>query len=353
MSDPAQAVAEGKKPKALVTGANGFMGTHMVDLLVAQGYEVLATDIGSASSKVLSGVSLEYAQCDLRDPSQVVSLHTRGPFDYVFHIAGLFDYSAPLADLHEVNVQGTYNLLWELLYDRGRGRFKSPAEMPKRVVMWGAAGVYDFSKGAPVKEDTPTIPSGGYLYTKWCAEKIAMQMCELGVPVTIVRPGGVYGPRSRYGVALSILIAARGGMGPFYFGSKKNVPGMVHVIDVCRAAEFLAKRPEAVGEIYNVNDESSYTVYDLTTSAAKRLGFPMIPLALPLGIQRFFIGNLKKKAAKKNRISSLNEEMLSLLELDSLLDISKIKALGWRPLYPDTKKGFEETLDWYEKEGWL
>jgi dihydroflavonol-4-reductase len=336
--------------RALVTGANGFMGTHMVELLVDRGgYDIVATDIGPTPSPILAGRDpappVRYAPCDLRDPRQVAALTAGQAFDEVYHVAGLFDYSAAYQDLFEVNVIGARNLL--------RALADLPSR-PRHVVVWGAAGVYDFAKESPAKETSPVNPKGGYLTTKYMEERLCLEEGrDLGIPVTIVRPCGVYGPRSRYGVALSIIVAARGGMGPFYFGSGATRAGMIHVEDVCRAAAFLANRHEAVGEIYNVNDDSSYATVDLMRTCARHLGFPLIPGNLPIGIMRFFVGNLGKKAAKKGRISLMNQEMTDLLAYDAMLDASKLKRLGWTPKHPDSKRGLLETIAWYEKEGWL
>jgi nucleoside-diphosphate-sugar epimerase len=337
------------RPNALVTGANGFMGTHMLELLAERGYDVLATDIGPSPAvrppMQLPGQRFVYRQCDLRDRSQVAALAGDEDFDYVFHIAGLFDYSAAYKDLFDVNVLGTLNLLDALT---------SRSERPKRMVVWGAAGVYDFDKESPAKETSPVNPKGGYLTTKYMEERLVLETgARRGLQVTVIRPCGVYGPRSRYGVAMSIIMCARGGMGPFYFGSGSTRAGMIHVEDVCRSALFLSRRVEAAGEIYNVNDDSSYATADLMRTCAERLGFPLIPGNLPIGIMRFFVGNLGKKASKKGRISGVNAEMTDLLAYDAMLDASKIKALGWTPKHPDSLKGLLSTIDWYEKEGWL
>lgn len=336
------------RPSALVTGANGFMGTHMTELLADRGFDILGTDVGPApavSPRTVPGQRCDYAQCDLRDKGGVGALFEGRTFDYVFHVAGLFDYSAAYKDLFDVNVMGSLNLLRAAA---------APASMPKRVVVWGAAGVYDFDKESPAKETSPVNPKGGYLTTKYMEERLSLEEgARLGLGVTVIRPCGVYGPRSRYGVATSIMVAARGGMGPFYFGSGKTRAGMIHVADVCGAALFLSRRVEAAGEIYNVNDDSSYATADLMRACAVRLGFPLIPGNLPLGVMRFFVGNLGKKAAKKGRISNMNSEMTDLLAYDAMLDASKLKALGWTPEHPDSLKGLLSTIDWYEKEGWL
>lgn len=358
-------IAESRgRPRALVTGANGFMGKHMLRILsgwktgaAQDGYDIVATDIGGQAQKALlagdgpTAVPYEYLPCDLRDPVQVDGLVLRRTFDVVFHIAGLFDYSAAYKDLFDVNVRGSRNLIRVLGRD---GSWQGAPLMPKRMVVWGAAGVYDFAKESPAKETSPVSPRGGYLTTKYMEEMLMLEEgARLGIPVTVIRPGGVYGPGSRYGVALSIFIAARGGMGPFYFGPGHTRAGMVHVEDVCRAAAFLARRHEAAGEIYNVNDDSEYRTSQLMRHCAKLLGFPLLPVNFPLGIMCWFIGNLKKKAAKKGRVSMLNEEMIELVACDALLDVSKLKKIGWTPRWPDSIKGLEATIAWYEKEGWL
>ncbi len=333
--------------RALVTGANGFMGTYMTDLLAGEGVAVLATDVGPSSTYQgkPNAAGFDYCQCDLRDWKGVQALASRENPDYVFHIAGLFDYGAPKELLYEVNVNGSKNLMLALA-TRGN--------LPKRFVTWGAAGIYDFAKESPAKETSPVNPQGGYLTSKFEAELSMFTLgAKVGIPVTSLRPGGVYGPRSKYGVATSIFIAARGGMGPFYFGPGNTRAGMVHAEDVCRAAWFVANDPRAAGEIYNVNDSSAYRTSELMRVAAVRLGFPLIPGNFPLAIMKFFVGNLGKKAAKKNRVSMLNEEMTALVAYDALLDPSKLNELGWTPKWPDSIEGLIATIDQYEREGRL
>lgn len=335
------------RARALVTGANGFMGTHMLELLGHEGFDILATDVGPSPAftpAMQPTASFRYRQCDLRQQDQVAALVAESDIDFVFHIAGLFDYSAAYADLYEVNVRGSLNLL---------GALAALPRRPRRTVVWGAAGVYDFGKESPAKETSPVNPKGGYLTTKYHEEMLCLDFGKReGLPVSVVRPCGVYGPRSRYGVAMSIIMCARGGMGPFYFGPRTTRAGMIHAADVCGAALFLARRDDVDG-IYNVNDDSSYATVDLMRACAKRLGFPLIPGNLPVGIMRFFVGNLGKKAAKKGRLSQVNAEMTDLLAYDAMLDASKLKALGWTPKHPDSLKGLLDTIDWYEKEGWL
>jgi nucleoside-diphosphate-sugar epimerase len=333
---------------ALVTGANGFMGTHMTDLLAQQGIGVVATDLDRTSTHrgIANYVTpFRYQRCDIRSARDVRALLVGTRFDYVFHIAALFNYGAAWDDLLAVNVQGSKNLLNGL---------SENGIQPERVVTWGSGGIYAFAKDTPAHETSDTKATGAYLSSKLEAETEMFAIGgRMGIPVTSVRPGGVYGPRSRYGVATPVMMAARGGLGPFCFGSSKTRASLVHGEDVCRAALFLAKRPEAAGEAYNVGDDSRHSTTALLRLAAERLDFPFLPGNFPLAMLDRAVQKLGMKAAKKNRIPQINREMTALFAQDALLDTGKLKALGWTPKYPDAKDGLMATIDWYEREGWL
>ena len=129
------------KPKSLVTGACGFMGTHMVEVLAAAGHDVRATDLPSAWAgddrttgrfpSVVQRLGAEIIPADLARPETLEPLVK--DVDYIFHVAGVFSYKAPWALLKRVNVDGTRALL-DCALRAGNGL--------KRVVVWGAGGIY-------------------------------------------------------------------------------------------------------------------------------------------------------------------------------------------------------------------
>ena len=133
-------MTEKPKPRSLVTGSCGFMGTHMVEMLVAAGHEVIATDLESAWAdddrkagrfpSVVKAAGVQFIASDLTKPETLDPLVK--DLDYVFHIASVFSYSAPWSVLRHVNVDGTRALLDKLLV-------ASPNL--KRIVVWGAAGL--------------------------------------------------------------------------------------------------------------------------------------------------------------------------------------------------------------------
>lgn len=358
--------------KILVTGCNGFMGSHFMYLLMQKimgaDVHIVATDIGPQPSKYVADMidlitahrfasfTATYVPCDLTKKAEVdafVAAH--GQFDVVFLIAGLFDYSAPRALLESVNIDGTRNIVEALA---------AQPKVPDHVVYWGAGGSYDFSdvpKGG-VTEEHPIAPSAAYLETKYAGEMAALDIARTsGMPLTVIRPGGVYGPRSQYGVAIAIKIAARGGLGPQYIGPSHTRAGMIHAEDVCRAAMFIVEHSvQTRGRIFNVNDdgcaaeERGYTTYELFRTAAKRFGFPMwMPGMKDMTVMKKLVGFLERFAAKHGRVSILNGDLVKLQEFDAYLNADALKALGWEPVHPDSLKGLMATIDYMEKEGEL
>lgn len=345
---------------ALVTGACGFMGSHLVELLHENGWPVIATDIVRPTRWSNWDV---FFLADLGDKEETIILVARiiswlkekdlfsatrdGDSFVVFDVKGLFDYSRSYPELYRANVTASKNL-YETLVKRW---FKM------RLIVWSAAGIYGDFPEVPAKETSPELPLGNYLTTKWVQEKVALEFSKYpDVCVSALRPAGVYGPRSRYGVALPIFLASRGMMGPFFIGVKGNRGSMVHGRDVCNAALFLAEQPREIvnGHAYNVADNSSYTIEEISRFIAREVGFPFFPwVRLPFSVMEKMTKQQMALAEKKGRVSMLNLEMLDLLRLNAILDTAKLKGLGWQPQYPDSLQGLRETIRAYREEGWI
>jgi nucleoside-diphosphate-sugar epimerase len=176
-------------PLSLVTGACGFMGTHMVETLVAAGHRVRATDLASALGhddrkagrfpSVLHKLGVEVVASDMTRPESLAPL-VQG-VDYVFHVAAVFSYSAPRELLERVNVEGTRALL-DLL---------EKEKQLKRLVVWGAGGVYGLPNATnlPFREEMPADPPNAYLESKSEQEKLVMEFGRAHeLPYSIIRP---------------------------------------------------------------------------------------------------------------------------------------------------------------------
>jgi len=324
--------------RALVTGACGFVGSHMVELLLSRGYSVTATD------KKLDGLSnapnVEFRVSDITDRETLKPLFDG--IDLVFHIAGLFDYWAPYERLHGVNVGGTRNLC-EVALDHDI----------ESVVVWSSGSVYGVPDEIPAGETTPLKPLNNYEKSKVEEEQVALEFHEQnGLPVMILRPASIYGPRSRYGTAILLFLLARGQL-PAIPGDGRSHPATVHVRDVVGAAEYLAGKRAAIGEVFNVADDSRYSVEELLLAVAQMIGVRIYKFHIPILVLNLVAQLSEWQARLKGTRPRVEKESIRYLTYDSLIDNSKIKAAGYRLLYPNPMTGLEETIDWYKREGWL
>jgi nucleoside-diphosphate-sugar epimerase len=341
--------------KALVTGACGFIGSHMVEVLAEAGHEVVAGDLPSALSAAPSDRSRWPEVCrdagawlvplDLTDPSTIEPAVAGA--EVVFHIAAVFDYMAPESVLRRVNVDGTRNLFEALL--RGGSC--------RRVVNWGAGGIYGTPRPdrLPFREDSAKEPGNAYLVSKWDQEVLAHSYRVSGIEVTSTRTTSPYGPRAVYGSGQLLMqladkpVAIRNMTG--------NIP-FVHVRDLCKAALHLAEHPEADGEAYNVTDEGRIDAIRLAGLIADELGTKARVLPpLPLGALRKVLSAAARAsgAMAKRRGSRpvLEYDQVQYFGYDFRYSIDKLLATGFRFDHPQPEPGLRETLRWYRERGWI
>jgi nucleoside-diphosphate-sugar epimerase len=343
------------KQKFLVTGACGFSGSHMVDLLVEEGYDVIATDREDAPRRWLNP-EVKFIPSDLLDKRTLDKVVDS--VDCIFHPAAIFSYSAPLEDLIRVNVIGTKNLLDVAV-----------ANGVKKMVMWSTAGVYDVSKlgDEPIDENGPIGPSNNYEYSKLKQEELAMEYHISGkINLTIIRPAPIYGPRNLYGFANIVFGVSK--LPVVIVPIIDNRAVSVHVKDVCGAALFLSQKDEANGEIFNIVDDSEYSYSDVNILVAKFLGKPYFKIPIKANAKRLSYVSLI--AAKFSRLVNKYFPLLFDLPLLGVLKYveedtaryvafsyrfsnKKLKSFGYKLKYPDLKDGLPETIQWYRDYGYL
>ena len=339
-----------KEKLCLVTGACGFCGSWMVDVLYQKGYKVRATDIESTSRKFLNP-NVEFIPSDLTDRGTLKDI-LKG-VNIIFHPAAIFSYSAPLDDLRRVNVEGTRNLLEEAIRAK-----------VEKIIVWSTAGVYDVSKPykEPLTEDGPLGASNNYELSKLEQEQIAMEYQRKGdIKVTIVRPAPIYGPRNFYGASNIIFGISKIPVIPVPY-TLKNRAVSVHVADVVNGALYLAENPNSDGEIYNLVDDSSYTYGELVAYVAASLGKPIIPVFIPINKKIFAGGalilakltrSLAKRGVELGPLKYLEEDTANYVKYSFAFSNKKLKKTGYKFLYPDPKIGFVETIKWYKDNGYL
>ncbi len=250
--------------KVLVSGGAGFIGSHLVDRLLAEGFEVWVLDDFSAGR--MENVSchkdvreFHLVHGDVRDFGLVEKVVDG--VDAVFHEAALVDVALSIENpvlFNEVNVVGTINLLRACL-----------GSDVKRFVFASSAAVYGDSKPARKKEDMRPEPVSPYGVSKLAAESYVQVFNELyGLETVCLRCFNVYGPRQGFGSSYSGVITAflsrlLKGEPPVIHGDGKQTRDFVHVDDVVSANMLALEKENAVGEVFNIASGTAVSVCEL------------------------------------------------------------------------------------------
>jgi dihydroflavonol-4-reductase len=367
----------------LVTGAAGFSGSYVVRELLARGERVIATDLPSAWSsdetrRVLAAVgvaiehpALEIVPADLLAPATLSPLFAR-PITRVFHTASLYDYSAPLGRLRELNVDGTKHLL-----------AAAAGVSLDRFVHWSTCGVFGkpytaaagaktnlpFAESSSSPRNTPdgaTGPVGtelvnAYSVSKWEQEQLMWRWHrERGLPLTVIRPAPIYGPGSSYGHGGIILAIAQGILPALPSDAKNYVTTSVHVADVARFATFAVDRDDTLGEDFNVVDDSVVSYYEFLHYIALLTGRRLRDLPI---IRLDHVRPMFEAAAHAWRWLELRVgaprprafEVQSAVYMSSSYWLSNRKSLatGFAYRYSDVREGLKDTVAWMREQGWL
>lgn len=246
--------------RALITGGAGFIGSHLAELLLAEGHEVVAIDSlasgRTANLKQLgTNLGLSFHKIDIRDASALAACF--GGVDWVFHMAGLADIvpsiEAP-GDYFQTNVQGTLNVL-ECARSAG----------VKRLVYAASSSSYGIPEMYPTPETSPIQPQYPYALTKYMGEELVLHWAQTyKLPAVSLRLFNVYGPRSRttgaYGAVFGVFLAQKIHGKPFtVVGDGRQTRDFTYVTDVVRA--FLAAAKSDISAVaMNVGSGNHYSV---------------------------------------------------------------------------------------------
>ncbi len=325
----------------LVTGACGFVGSHLVDTLLKQGFQVRATDLKNANRQYLPlSDRLEFVAADLTIPEEV-KLVLNGVTN-IFHTAGIFRFDFNRKLLYKVNVEGSTNLFSAAL-----------KEELSHLVNWSTAMIYGTLNYTPADEHHPIKPEEQYSESKWLQEQMARSFFEEnGLPISSIRPTAIYGSRSLYGTSRLILALANKKILGIP-GNGKTIQHHVHVNDVVNASIFIANDPRTIGEAYNLADElpisieeSFRVVLDFFRHDLPKIHFPKFIVSFYGYIDRIWNMIIGKT-------SIYEKAALPLLFSDHIFNNSKLKQLGFIYSVPNLQTGIKSTLRWYRENGYI
>lgn len=308
--------------KVLVTGADGFIGSHLVEHLVNSGFDVRALSQYNSFNywgwlEDIDPVSnLEIVTGDIRDPFFCEDI-SKG-VDIIFHLAALiaipYSYVAPQSYI-DTNINGTLNICNAALKNN-----------VKRVLITSTSEVYGTAQYVPIDEKHPKQPQSPYSASKIAADAMALSYFNaFDLPVTIVRPFNTYGPRqSARAIIPTIISQIASGIREIKLGDLTPTRDFNYVKDTCSGFLAISKEPKTIGKEINIASNFEISMADtlLTIKEIMRRDVRFI--------------------SDEQRIRPGKSEVFRLWGDNTLLK----ELTGWMPQY-NLKEGLEKTIDWF------
>ncbi|MDH7512525.1 MAG: NAD-dependent epimerase/dehydratase family protein [Clostridiales bacterium] len=320
--------------KVFLTGGTGFIGSHLIEVLQAQGEEIFALIRDSARATWAVGKKINLLHGDLFSIPALPS-----GIDLVFHLAGKTKVRSS-ADYYTANLEGTASLFRALAASRASPRVVCLSSL-------AAAGPSRSAKG--VKESDPARPVTHYGLSKLQAEEEALRYKDR-FPLVIIRACAIYGPQDADFLHFFRWISR---------GILPTVPGrrlisLCYVKDLIQALILCGRKNLPSGEILNIADPRPYTWEEMGEAAGRVLGKRLKKLIVPLPLLYFFasLSELINRFKSKPSIIS-RQKYLDFKQSAWIADVSKARELlSFQPRF-DLETGLNETLDWYVEQGWL
>lgn len=310
--------------KVLVTGAGGFIGSHLTEKLVSSGYGVKAfVHYNSRNSWGWLDASackprVEVISGDIRDADMI--RHAMRGVDTVFHLAALigipYSYYSPEAYV-DTNIKGTLGVL-QAARDFG----------VKKVVITSTSEIYGTAQFVPISENHPINPQSPYAATKSAADLLALSFYRsFNLPVAVVRPFNTYGPRqSARAVIPTIITQILSGKNKIKLGALTPTRDLTFVEDTVNGFIRAGECSAAAGEIFNLGTNTEISIGDLAKLIADLLNRKI---------------KIESETERKRPLKSEVERLMS--------DNAKAgEILGWSPEF-NLEEGLKRTIAWFKK----
>lgn len=328
-----------QKQKALVTGATGFVGSHLVDLLLEKNFEVTCLARKSSNLQWLHNKPVTILDCGFNDVAQLIE--ALKDVNYVFHVAGVVKAKERI-DYFKGNVHNTRNLLDACVAN---------AESIEKVVIISSetcAGPSPSAEG--ISEAYPAAPITTYGISK-LSEELLVHTYMKKLPITITRPPAVYGERD---TEIFIFFNSYCKGVTTTIGFDKKLISLIHVADLVRGIYLAGMAPNTSGETYFITSKDYYSWEQIIEATKRATGKPAVRFKIPhavvyaIAAVAQFISYFQTKAATLNleKARDITQSFWICSPAKAKNDFNFESEIG-------IEEGISRTIEWYREKKWL
>lgn len=330
---------DGNQAISVVTGASGFVGSHLVELLLAKGHKVKCIVRKTSNLRWIKDKPVEIYDCGLYDKEKLKGVLKDA--DYLYHVAGIVK-AKDWEGYYKGNVETTKNLLETV---------KEVNKNIKRVILVSSLTACGPSlDGKPVTEQTEPHPITRYGKSKYEEEKLAYKFMG-EIPITIIMPHAIYGERDTE--IFQYFKTYKAGLLPLIGFNKKNL-NLIHVSDLVEGIFLASMSEKAIGQKYFMASEEIYDWPRIGKAIERAFGKKALTIRLPhfivyavAAVAEFFF------LFSKNAATFNIEKARDWVQENWTCDVTKAKnELGYRQkVFLD--EGIKRSIDWYKEMKWL
>jgi nucleoside-diphosphate-sugar epimerase len=324
----------------LITGATGFIGGHVAEACLQRGISVRTIARPGSDTALLDRLGVTIVRGDLTDP-EVLRQAVEG-VEVVVHGAAKVGDRGPVEEYRAVNVDGLRRLL-----DTCKGR---PL---RRFVYLSSLGVYEPRHHHGTDESAPASFNhlDGYTLSKAEAEQVVWPYVkEQGMPIVVLRPGFVYGPRDKTVLPRLIKRLRIGRL--HYLGGDQRLLNSIYVGNLVDAVFLVIDNPRAIGQVYNLTDGERVTKEQFINAIADAMGSKrprqVLPRWLAAILAKILLRQIRRAGPHGQARLTAAQYKFMLLNLDFSIDKAR-RELGYQPRVP-FEQGMRETMAWYTQK---
>lgn len=324
--------------RVLITGATGFIGSHLAEKLHQKGYTLRCLVRKTSNLTALSGVPVEYIYGDLF--TEAVLKDAVKDVEYIYHVAGITK-ARTKEEYFRGNELATKNLLEAVQAVQPR---------LKRFVHVSSQAAVGPSVNGSIDETTPYHPITTYGISKMEAERDCRRVMDK-IPITIVRPPAVYGPRDKD--IYQFFNTMSKGLQPMIGFNRKDV-SLIYVKDLVEGIVLAGESEKSVGQVYFISSEKFYDWREVGDITAAILGKKVVRIPIP-ELLVFFVAAISElySTISKKAVLINWEKAKDIVQDSWTCWIDKAKRdLGFKEAYT-LESGITETVRWYRENGWL